>query len=242
MNPPTLKEAEKLFADIAKNILNSKKTDVVMCVPDIYLTKLKGFSKKIFLGAQDVFWEDRGAFTGEISPEMLYSIGARYVILGHSERRAMGETNEIVNKKVKASLGAGLVPVLCVGETMRDLEHNYFNLVKTQLSECLAGITKNLITKVIVAYEPVWAISTTPLRKDATAADSLEMYIFIRKILSDKFGPESSKVKIVYGGSVNEKDAEGFLKDGGVDGLLVGKASLDVKKFLEIINITEKCS
>ena len=120
---------------------------------------------------------------------MLYSIGARYVILGHSERRAMGETNEIVNKKVKASLGAGLVPVLCVGETMRDLEHNYFNLVKTQLSECLAGITKNLITKVIVAYEPVWAISTTPLRKDATAADSLEMYIFIRKIISDKFGP-----------------------------------------------------
>ena len=123
---------------------------------------------------------------------------------------------------------------------MRDENHNYFNLVRTQLLECLAGISRTSISKVIIAYEPVWAISSTSDRKDATPEDSKEMTIFIRKILSDKFGPESSKVRIIYGGSVNEKDAEGFLKDGGVDGLLPGKASLNAKKFVEIVNSAEK--
>jgi triosephosphate isomerase len=240
MNPRSLKEAERLFADVAKNISAIKKTEIVVCPPFIYLEKLtKIRTSKIKLGAQDAFPGDVGAFTGEVSTEMLYNIGARYVILGHSERRALGENNNDVNRKIKSALVAGLRPILCVGEKARDVDHNYFNLVKTQIEECLAGISKNSINKIIIAYEPIWAISSTVDRKDATADDSREMAIFIRKILFDKFGSDASKVRIIYGGSVNEKDAEEFFKNGGVEGLLPGRASLDAKKFVEIIKIAE---
>lgn len=248
MNPLTLKEAEKLFSDVAKNVSGVRKTEIVICPPFLYLEKLKKISKKISLGVQDAFWGDVGAFTGEVSAEMLYNIGARYAILGHSERRAMpvhlggGENNEMVNKKIKSSLVAGLRPILCVGENERDEKHGYFNLVKRQLEECLLGVSKNSISKIIIAYEPIWAISSTPGRRDATADDSREMAVFIRKILSDKFGSEAVRMRIIYGGSANEKDAEDFLKNGGVDGLLVGRASLDAKKFAEIVKICETLS
>ena len=240
MNPLILKEAEKLFFGVARGISGIKKTEVVICPPFLYLDKLKKISqKKISLGAQDAFAENVGAFTGEVSGEMLYNIGARYVILGHSERRALGEDNSDINKKIKSALMAGLRPILCVGENIRDENHSYFSLVKTQLEECLLGVSKNSISKIIIAYEPIWAISSTLDRKDATPDDSREMAIFIRKILSDKFGPEASHVRIIYGGSANEKDAEDFLKNGGVDGLLPGRASLDAKKFVEIVKICE---
>lgn len=239
MNPLAAQDAEKLFKDVAKNVSRVKKTEIVICPPFIYLEKLKKLSKKINLGAQDAFWGDIGAFTGEVSGEMLYNIGVKYVILGHSERRALGENNIDVNKKIKASIGAGLRPILCVGENTRDENHEYFNVVKIQVEECLNGISKSLVSKIIVAYEPVWALSSTINRRDATPEDSREMAIFIRKILSDKFGGDAGKVRIIYGGSVNERDAEDFLKNGGVDGLLPGRASLDVKKFTEIVKICE---
>jgi len=239
MNPLTLKKAEQLFSGVARGISGIKKTEIVICPPFLYLEKLKKISKKITLGAQDAFWGDVGAFTGEVSAEMLYNIGARYIILGHSERRALGERNSDVNKKIKSSLVAGLRPILCVGESVRDENHGYFNLVKMQLEECLSGISKNSISKITIAYEPIWAISSTPDRQDATPDDSREMAIFIRKILSDKFGGEVARMRIIYGGSANGEDAENFLKNGGVDGLLAGRASLDAKKFLKIISITE---
>ncbi|MCM2338872.1 MAG: triose-phosphate isomerase [Burkholderiales bacterium] len=239
MNPSSFKEAEKLFIEITKLISHIKKTDIIVCPPFLYIEKLKKLSRKIQLGAQDSFWENGGAYTGEVSSEMLYNTGIKYVILGHSERRQMGENNNFINKKIKGALASGLIPILCVGESERDLEHNYFNFVKTQLLECLNGISKNSISKVIIAYEPIWAISSTKDRKDAKPEDCKEMTIFIRKILSDKFGSESSRVKIIYGGSVNDKDAELFLKDGGINGLLPGKASLDPKKFSKIIEICE---
>ena len=243
MNPLTLKEAEKLFGGVVKGVSIIKNTEIVICPPSIYLDKLtKVRTNKIKLGAQNAFFEQSGAFTGRISGEMLYNIGARYVILGHSERRARGEGNNNINKKIKASLSAGLRPILCVGEDMRDESHSYFNLIKTQIEECLFGVSRNLISKIIIAYEPVWAISTTLNRKDATANDSREMVIFIRKILSDKFGADASKMRIIYGGSVNEKDSPEFLKNGGVDGLLVGRASLSAEKFVEIIKICEVSS
>ena len=159
MNPLTLKEAEKLFNDAAKGVSAVKKTEIVICPPFLYLEKLESSNrriKKISLGAQDAFWGDTGAYTGEVSAEMLYNIGVRYVILGHSEKRAMpvrqsldiggGETNGIVNKKMKSSLAAGLRPILCIGESARDANHGYFNLIKMQLEECLAGISKNSIS------------------------------------------------------------------------------------------------
>ena len=239
MNPLTIKEAEKLFNDIKKSVSYVRKTTIVICPPLLYLEKLKKISRKINLGAQDAFWGDVGAFTGEVSAEMLYNAGIKYVILGHSERRTLGETNELVNKKIKGSLSAGLTPVLCVGESMRDENHSYFNLVKTQLEECLNGVKKTFASKIIIAYEPIWAISSTLNRHDATSVDSREMAIFIRKVLYDKFGAEASRIRIIYGGSVNEKDALDFLNNGGVDGLLSGRASLNAKKFAEIINIAE---
>lgn len=239
MNPLTLKEAEKLFENIAKEVSMAKKTEIVVCPPFLYLEKLKKFSKKIILGAQDAFPGDVGAFTGEVSVPMLYEIGVRYVILGHSERRAIGERDDEINKKIKAALTGGLRPILCVGESVRDENHGYFNLVKNQIEECLEGISKNSVAKIIIAYEPVWAISTTIDRRDATLEDCREMAIFIRKVLADKFGSEAGRTRIIYGGSVSEKDAGGFLKEGNVDGLLAGRASLDARKFSEIIKICE---
>ncbi len=241
MNPLTLKEAEKLFLDVAKSVSKIKKTTIVICPPFIYLEKLKKISKKVSLGAQDAFWGDIGAYTGEISPDMLYNIGARYVILGHSERRSLGETNSDVNKKLKAALSSGLIPIVCVGERERDDNHEYFNIVKEQILECLNKIPRNLISKIIIAYEPIWAISSTANRRDATSADSLEMTIFIRKVLSDISSPEiAADTHVIYGGSVNDRDAEDFLQNGGVDGVLVGNASLNSKKFIEIIKIADK--
>lgn len=239
MNPLTLREAVKLAADVAKN-LKTKHTKVVICPPLVYVEKLSRIAKKLAIGGQDIFWEDKGPYTGEVSGEMLHSLGGRFVILGHSERRALGETGIEINKKIKKALSSSLTPIVCVGEKEREHTHEYFNVVKNQIEECLAGIQKNLFPKIMIAYEPVWAISTTKDRKDATPKDSEEMAIFIRKTLSDLSTPQTaSKVMILYGGSVNEKDAGDFVRHGGVDGLLAGRASLDAKKFLEIVRVTD---
>ncbi len=238
-----LKEAEKLFGDVAKDISTVKKTEVVVCPPFIYLDKLtKIKTDKIKLGAQNVFYEEAGAYTGEVSALMLENIGVKYVIIGHSKRRELGETNLDINKKIKVSLQTGLVPILCVGENLRDENHDYFKLVETQIIESLEGVSKDFLSKIIIAYEPVWAISTTPNRKDATPHDSEEMTIFIKRILVDKFGVKIKMPKIIYGGDVNEKNIREFLKDGGVEGALVGRVSLDAKKFIEIIKTCEALS
>ena len=239
MNPQSFKEAEKLFTNIVKDIPSLKKTEVVICPPFVYLEKLRKISRKFFLGAQNIFWEEKGAYTGEISAEMLDSISVKYVILGHSERRALGENNDNVNKKIKVALSVGFKPIICIGEKERDENHEYFNIVKTQILECLNGISKNLISKMIITYEPVWSISTTINRKDETPEDFFEMSIFIRKVLADKFGIKTEMPRIIYGGSVNEKNAGDFINHKGVDGVLVGNASLYPEKFSEIIKICE---
>ncbi len=240
MHPLTSKEAEKWLQNISKDTAKIKKTDIAICAPHIYLSNLKKISRRVSLGAQDAFWGEVGASTGEVSGEMLYGLGVKYVILGHSERRALGEDNSLINKKVKGALSAGLTPILCVGESERDESHRYFDIVKAQVRECLAGISRDSLSKVTIAYEPVWALSTTRDRRDATPNDSREMAVFIKKVLSDMSTPQiASGVRIIYGGSVNERDAEGFLREGGVDGALVGKASLDPKKFSQIVKICE---
>jgi len=240
MNPRTLREAEILLQKTAKALPGLKNTEVVICPPYLYFEKLKGRSRKIALGGQDAFSEEVGPYTGEVSATMLYELGARYVILGHSERRALLETDALINKKVKGALAAGLAPILCVGERERDANHEYISVVKKQIEECLRGVNKNLISKLIVAYEPVWAISSTASRRDATPADSKEMAIFIRRVLSDLSSPEiGSGVRILYGGSASVKNAKSFLEEGGVEGLLPGKASLDPAEFAEIVKICE---
>lgn len=241
MNPRTGKEAEKWFSTIAKSLGAVKKTEIAVCIPFLFIERLsKVRTSKLKLGAQDAFGSGVGPFTGEVSAEMLEDLGVKFVILGHSERREMGEGNELVNDKLKSALAAGLVPILCIGEKERDLEHGYFEIVKNQILACTKGVSRDSISKIIFAYEPVWSISTTPNRRNATAGDAREMVIFIRKILSDLSSQEAAhKTKILYGGSVDNKDAGDYLINGEVDGLLVGKGSLDPQKFLEIVKICE---
>jgi triosephosphate isomerase len=239
MNPQSLKEAEILFKNVATGIKNTKNVDVVICPPFPFITINKKFkNRKLSIGAQDVFSEQKGAYTGEVSASMLSDSGVSYVIVGHSERRTLGETDEIINKKLIASLKAKLTPILCVGESERD-SHNGFYLatIKGQIMSCLSGINKNQIKNVVIAYEPVWALSSTENRHDATPHDFEEMKIFIRKILSDMFGRTTANgVRIIYGGSANKDNAESFLAV-GADGLLPGKASLDAKNFSRIVEI-----
>jgi triosephosphate isomerase len=240
MHPLTENEAVKLFTGVAKSLPRVKNTEIVICPPDIYLDSLKKISKKVALGAQDAFVGDVGPFTGEVSTSMLDELGIKYVILGHSERRALGEGNELINKKLKSALASGLKPILCIGERERDESHGYFNIVKTQILECIKGITKDSISKIIFAYEPVWALSTTINRRDATPGDCREMCVFIKKVLSDFSTPQNAaKTRIIYGGSVNEKDVAGFIEEGEAMGVLVGKASLTPEKFIEIIKVCE---
>lgn len=239
MNPASVKDAEKLFTSIAKNLKNIKKTEVVIAPPYVFIEKLSKIkTSKVKLGAQNAFWEKPGAFTGEVSFEMLENIKVKYVIVGHSERRALGETNTEINKKIKSVLSAGMTPVLCVGESVRDENHEYLSVIQNQILECLAGLTKNNIRDVVIAYEPVWAIGKGAVR-EATPAEFLEVCIFIKKVLSDKF--KNSNVTMLYGGSVHPENSKEFLMEGKADGFLVGRGSLDAKKFVEIINITENC-
>ncbi len=240
MNPKSLKEAEMLAKELVKSARGKKNTTVVICPPAPYLIPLKKiFGKVIGLGAQNAFFEMEGAHTGEISPKMLASIGVSHVILGHSERRnpptGGGETDHMINKKVLAVLASGLTPVLCVGERERDDAHAYLQVIKTQLEIGLAGVQKTRLGNVIIAYEPIWAIGKDASRV-ATPEESREMSVFIRKVIADMFGQkESAKVRVIYGGSVDEKNGADFLANGGVEGLLPGRLSLQPKKFIKIL-------
>lgn len=239
MNPQTVKEAVLLFKNISAATKNTKNVDIVICSPLPFISSIKQLkNKKIKLGAQNVFFEKNGAYTGEVSAQMLHDIGVEYVIIGHSERRSMGETNEVINKKLIASIKAGLTPILCVGESTRGTHDGfYLATVREQLDLCLANISKNQIKDVVVAYEPVWALSSTLDRHDSTPHDFEEMKIYIRKILTDIFGQTTAlAVRIIYGGSANKDNAESYLSI-GADGLLPGKASLDYKNFAKIVDI-----
>ena len=219
--------------------------DVLVCPPFPYLLEIsRQLSGSVWrLGAQDLCADPGpGAFTGEVSGTMLHDVGCTHVLVGHSERRALyAEDDALIARKFQAAQAAGLVPILCVGESLDERERGVTEtVVGRQLAAVLDVAGVAALSRAIIAYEPVWAISSTPGRQDATPADCREMVIFIRKILSDKFGSAGMSARIIYGGSANERDAEDFLKNGGVDGLLPGRASLDAKKFVQIIKIAEK--
>jgi len=236
MNPGTPKEALGLFGDIISN-KDLSGVDLAIAAPFVYLTILHKSNPKIKLGAQNVFWEDGGSFTGEVSPVMLKSVGVSYVIIGHSERRIkIGETDEMVNKKIWAALAAGLKVVLCVGEPSNVREKGISvakQYVKNQLLRDLRGIPSSRLQipdSLIVAYEPVWAIGTGVPDGPEGAQ---EMIVYIRKIINTKHITQSTKV--LYGGSVNGKNAASFLKYKDIDGALIGGASLNRKEFNKII-------
>ncbi|MBI2121002.1 MAG: triose-phosphate isomerase [Parcubacteria group bacterium] len=239
MNPWKTEDARKIFDAVKKEAGKLSHVQTVVCPPFVFLSDLSRriSGHRVVLGAQDVFYEMEGAHTGEVSPLMLASVGAKYAIIGHSERRALGETDEGVNKKVLAALKMGLTAVLCVGEKERDAEGGYLSFVKNQIETALVKVQKRSLVNVIVAYEPVWAIGAKATGAD-TPADFLEMTLFIRKTVSDMFDRTTAQaIPVLCGGSVDEKNAESFLKEGEADGLLVGRASLSSEQFIKILKI-----
>ena len=234
----TFAEAAELAREIVLAVANRPDVDVVICPP---FTAIESVAKvvegsAIKLGAQNMHHEANGAFTGEISAPMLRAFFATHVILGHSERRTLfGETDGFINKKVLAALKNQLRPILCVGETLAEREAgSTLKVVQTQLEACLEGVSKELATNVIVAYEPVWAIGTG---KNATADQAQEVHAFIRGLLTKIFGAQpAGRIRILYGGSMKPANAAELLAQNDIDGGLIGGASLEVRSFVELIN------
>ncbi len=190
----------------------------------------------INLSAQDCYWEEEGAFTGEIAPGMLIDAGCSHVIIGHSERRQyFGETNETVNKKIKAALKAGLIAIFCIGETLAQREDDKtFDVLRTQVTEGLADISAADLAKVIIAYEPVWAIGTG---KTASDDQAQEAHAFIRSMITDMYEQATADaIRILYGGSVKPENVKGLMSRPDIDGALVGGASLKADSFAGIVN------
>ncbi|OGF50267.1 MAG: triose-phosphate isomerase, partial [Candidatus Firestonebacteria bacterium RIFOXYA2_FULL_40_8] len=199
---------------------------------------LKGSNIKV--GAQNCYFEKKGAFTGEVSPSMLKEAGCAYVILGHSERRQyFKETNEFINKKVKAVLAEGLLPIICVGETLEEREKNIWNeVIKTQVTGCLLGFSKEEVAKMVLAYEPVWAIGTG---KVASKEQAQEVHKFIRALVEKLYDkPTAEAVRIQYGGSVKPDNVSILMSEPDIDGALVGGAALEAESFVKLVKFEKK--
>ena len=231
-----LDEAKKLVKEIISEKLDNN-VEKVVCVPFVYVTEVRKLLEGTYvgLGAQNMFFETKGAFTGEISPVMLKSCGVSYVILGHSERRTIfNETDEIINKKVKSALQYKLIPILCCGETLEERNLGIEkDIVEKQIRNTLDDISVNDIEKVIIAYEPIWAIGTG---LTASSDDAENMIKFIREILYDIYGNLSENIRIQYGGSVKPNNIKDLMQKENVDGALVGGACLESTSFCELIN------
>lgn len=233
-----LDQSEKLIVEL-RNLLQNEKPncDVIICPPYTSLSEASKLIKgsNIKLGAQNMYFEESGAYTGEVSSSMLKSVGCEYVILGHSERRAIfGETDELINKKIKKALAAGLVPIFCVGELLSERETGITNdVIKRQLLAGLNGVSEEEMKKVIIAYEPVWAIGTG---RTATPAQAQEVHEFIRDLIEIDYSLEiANDVTIQYGGSVKPDNAKELISQKDIDGALVGGACLNADSFLGII-------
>lgn len=233
----TIVEAIELVLGLKRELYDRVDVDVVVCPPFTTLSEVSEVIRDshIKLGAQDVFWEERGAYTGEVSAQMLKDAGCSFVIIGHSERRRVfSETNEIINKKTKAALESELTPIVCVGEKLQEREKGVtFDIVREHLNGALTGLTEDEIIKIIIAYEPVWAIGTG---RNATPQQAEEVHSFIRKYLKENCGDDVfQNVRILYGGSVKPDNIGELIKEENIDGALVGGASLELTSFMEII-------
>lgn len=234
----SLQEGLELAKELNEALKNKAlDCDVVIGTPYIHVASVAALvdSNKIAVAAQNCADKESGAYTGEVSAAMLASAGARYVILGHSERRAYyGETPQILKEKVKLALANGLIPIFCIGEVLEEREsESHFDVVKSQIETSLFDLTAEDFAKIVLAYEPVWAIGTG---KTATPAQAQEMHAFIRQTLIDKYGQEvASNTSILYGGSANAENAKELFSNPDVDGGLIGGASLSVDKFMPII-------
>jgi triosephosphate isomerase (TIM) len=231
-------EGTALASAVAAKVGAASDVEVAVCPPTLYLEAVgKALSSSaVGLGAQNCYHEAKGAFTGEVSPQMLLDVGCKYVILGHSERRAIfKESNQDVNRKVLATLAVGLTPILCVGETLAERQANRTSaVVREQMEGSLAGLSADQMLKMVVAYEPVWAIGTGVV---ATPEQAEEVHADLRNLLETRYNSAvASSVRIQYGGSVNAENAATLLGQPNIDGALVGGASLKADGFLAIVS------
>lgn len=237
MNPVSLEEARKIASGVKRSMKNIKRTDVVLCPPFVYLSPLSNISKgSLFLGAQNAHSETTGPFTGEVGHMELPQFKVKFVIVGHSERRKMGETDEVINKKVQSVVSLGMTAVVCVGEESRDANGDYLDVIKQQIQKALKDVPKKSFGNIVIAYEPIWAIGA---KSAMTPIELHEMSIFIKKVLKDTYSIMGEGVRVIYGGSVDRINAESLVKDGNVSGLLVGRQSLEPKDFIEIIKLVD---
>lgn len=230
-------EAEQLINALIPLVKDTKNT-VVICVPFTDLCKAVKLTKgtNIHVGAQNCHWKESGAFTGEIAPSMLTELGVEYVVIGHSERRTyFGETDATVLARTKAALAAGLKPIVCIGETLEERNSgNMEKVLQRQVREGFKDVTEEELANIVVAYEPVWAIGTGVTATDEQANDAIA---FVRSVFADMYGKEAAeKLYIQYGGSMNDKNAEGLLNMSEIDGGLIGGASLVAEKFAAVVN------
>lgn len=234
MNPTSLKDAKQIFTAI-KRSLKTTQTSVAIAPPFVYLHTLKAGSS-VSLAAQDIHPEEKGAHTGETSPLMLKDAGVTTVIIGHSERRAAGETDEMVFDKLHAALKARLIPIVCVGEKKRDKNGDFFSQVENQIKAALKDLPKATVARVVIAYEPIWAIGTG---NNATVEDVEEMQLFIRKVVTNLCDRKTAEMMtILYGGSVNAENCHDLYHQSHVNGFLVGGASLRPADFATIVQST----
>ena len=242
MNPARTEDARHIISVYKKVSKKLNRTSVVACPPFVYLSLAVSLKKnqksrskssaRIIAGAQDVSFESEGAFTGEVSAKMLRDMGVSYVIVGHSERRKMGETDEVVSKKALAAISVGLCTIICIGEAVHDSDGAYLAVIKEQLKKSLPQISKASISKIVIAYEPIWAIGA----KEAMKPEQIrEMALFIKKVVADIFGRDAGlDLPVLYGGSVNWRNAGDIIRIGGVQGLLVGHESVNIPGFVEL--------
>lgn len=241
MNPDAPGRAALLANKIERSLARVRNVDVVIAPPFPFLLPIAAVIKRAKLGSQNVFWQDCGPYTGEVSWHQLKHIKVDYVIVGHSERKIfLGETDEMIHDKVRILLENNMTPILCVGERER-VGDDIPEIVGEQIRAALKGIKKSLLKKLVIAYEPIWAISTMPNARPDTPASAFQAVIYIRKVMSELYGRTmGDEIQIIYGGSVNAKNIKGFLEEGRMQGALVGGASLDAAEFGEIVAIASR--
>ena len=240
MNPKSGKEATEIFRKIKIKAGRATNAKAILAVPYVYIENFAKNPGKVKIAAQDVFWEAEGAYTGKVSAGMLKKMGVSHVIIGHSELRAMGDTNKIVNRKIRAVMEQKLTAILCIGEVERDQDGEYLRFLRNEIEESLHGISPAFFKNIIIAYEPIWAIGAKATRA-ASPDDFLEKKIFIQKTLVELCGKDIAlSLPIIYGGSVNENNVEEFLSRGQADGVLPGRASLDPEQFGFMLSISSQ--
>lgn len=236
MNPGTARAAIDLATGVSQQISKSK-AQVVICAPYVYLPQLYSLNlKNIVLGAQDAFWAEQGAYTGEISPKMLKNLGVKYVILGHSERkRYLSETPEMINRKIHHVLKARLTPVICIGEKKKQKKQTGKE-IKDQMVRMLVGTEKEDVSRLVLVYEPEWAISTNEGAVEATPEDCAASIAMMKEIADEMFGREAATgIRYLYGGSTDKNNIANMLTNGAAQGALVGGSSLKVTDFVALI-------